>query len=101
MGKTLGTDLAKGKVTLPVIRLYTGTPPAERLALRDRLAHPDGAADLQWLRELLRGAGAVEYAQDRARRSVDEAKAALEGLPEGFDRAPLRHLADYVLYRRA
>ncbi len=102
MGKTLGTDLAKGKATLPVIRLVAATPAAERPALFDLLAHVDeapGARDR--LHNLLRGCGAVEYTLGRARRCVEEATAALAGLPDGFDREPLVRLAGHVVRRRA
>ena len=101
-GKTLGTDLAKGKSTLPVIRLVAETPAGERPALREFLAGMDGAAEpRRRLREMLRERGAVEYALARARRLAEEAMAALDGLPDGFDRAPLALLADYVTCRRA
>jgi octaprenyl-diphosphate synthase len=101
-GKTLGTDLAKGKSTLPLIRLVAATPDAERPALREFLSGVNGAAEpRRQLREMLRERGAVEYALARARRCIEEAKAVLAGLPDGFDREPLARLADYVLTRRA
>lgn len=102
MGKTLGTDLAKGKATLPVIRLVAETPAAERPALLDLLARTDGVPESRRrLSDLLRGCGAVEYTLGRARRCVEEATAALAGLPGGFDRDPLVRLAEHVIRRRA
>jgi octaprenyl-diphosphate synthase len=101
VGKTLGTDLEKGKVTLPVIRLFAVTPDGGRPALRELLAAAGGVEERRRrMLDLLRGCGALEYAQARSRRCVEEAKAALEGLPDGFDRAPLVQLADYVVNRR-
>jgi octaprenyl-diphosphate synthase len=38
MGKTLGTDLASGKMTLPLFILLERLPPADRLALADEIA---------------------------------------------------------------
>ncbi len=102
MGKTLGTDLAKGKVTLPVIRLVAETPGAERPALLDLLTHMNGSPEpRRKLRELLSRRGAVDYALGCARRCIEEAKAALDGLPDTFDRVPLVRLADHVVSRRA
>jgi len=100
-GKTLGTDLAKGKTTLPVIRLVAATPAGERAALRELLSHADGPGERARLRERLLRCGAVDYALGRARRCAEEAKAALDGLPDGFDREPLLRLADHVTDRRA
>ena len=37
VGKTLGTDLAKGKLTLPVLRLLQRAKPAERLHLEQMI----------------------------------------------------------------
>jgi octaprenyl-diphosphate synthase len=102
MGKTLGTDLEKGKVTLPVIRLHAVTPASERQALRDLLMGVRTSEEARrLLRDRLRESGALEYAFARARRCVEDAKATLDGLPDGFDRAPLLHLADHVVSRRA
>jgi octaprenyl-diphosphate synthase len=102
MGKTLGTDLEKGKVTLPVIRLHAVTPAAERPALREFLMGMNASEESRRrLRDRLRESGAIEYAFARARRCVEEAKAALDGLPDSFDRIPLLGLADHVVSRRA
>lgn len=101
MGKSLGTDLAKGKLTLPIIRLVAATPDLDRPALRELLTHLNGnPADRRRLVELLRGRGALDYALERARGHAEKAAAALDALPNGFARAPLRDLAAYVVSRR-
>jgi octaprenyl-diphosphate synthase len=102
MGKTLGTDLAKGKVTLPLLRLFALAGEGERAALRELIISRNGDPETRTrLRAQLQERGAIEYAFDRARRHVEEAKDALDGLPAGFDHAPLAQLADFVVRRRA
>ena len=41
MGKSLGTDLEKQKLTLPLIRLLDQLPESEATQVRELLTHPD------------------------------------------------------------
>lgn len=97
VGKTLGRDLAKGKLTLPLIRhLQTsgaalpvtasgGLDPDEARVLCDAVVAGDGLA----------------YAQARARSLVADAKQALgDAVPDGPARRLMMDLADAVVHRR-
>jgi octaprenyl-diphosphate synthase len=97
-GKSLGTDLEKQKLTLPLIRLLATSAPATASAVRRLLADATPESRME-LRPLLESSGALAYAWDRARQSVASAVAALGALPDSHARSTLRHLAGYVLRR--
>jgi octaprenyl-diphosphate synthase len=97
-GKTLGTDLEQGKLTLPLIRLLATASPADAARVRDLLG-ADHAEARHALRPLLQAGDALDYAWDRARASVSTALAALDVLPESPAKSTLRSLAQYVVRR--
>ncbi len=100
VGKSLGTDVAKGKMTLPVIHFLRTAPPAERDAMRALLAAPEPPPDFRArARSLLRDRGSIAFAMDRAERLAAEARDAVESLPPGPCRDSLHGLAEYVLQR--
>ena len=97
-GKTLGTDLQKQKLTLPIIRLLSILPQDEADQLRDELAHPDGDAR-SILRPMLQASGSLEYAWSAAQRFAESARSALDLLPDSRARDILRQLTAYVVRR--
>ena len=99
MGKSLGTDLEKGKATLPVIRAYALATPAERreLAVILELSGDERAGTLvPWLERT----GSIEYARAKARWYIDQALAELESLPASESVDVLQTLAEFVLARQ-
>lgn len=100
VGKSLGTDVAKGKMTLPVIHFLGTAPAAERDAMKVLLANPgmDGTSRNR-ARALLRGQGSIDFALGRAETLVGEARDHLEALDPSPFRDALHALADYVLQR--
>jgi octaprenyl-diphosphate synthase len=107
VGKSLGTDVAKGKMTLPVIHFLRTAPAAEREAMKSLLVRTgmdsgnpgmDGTSRNR-ARTLLRGQGSIEFAFRRAEELVGEARTHLETLPPSPSRDALHALADYVLQR--
>ncbi len=108
VGKTLGRDLDKGKLTLPLIHFLSRAEGATRAQTLDLLHRRAGAetdeafrlASLERLRAALSDSGAVAYARTAAERLIAEAKAALaDNLPPGAARATLDRMADAVLTR--
>lgn len=97
VGKSLGTDLAKGKLTLPLLWLAERQGGAE--ALR-RLMDGDPAGALRRLKAAFPVAEAVAYAMGEAERRVHRAREALAALPAGPARDALHQLAGFVLSRR-
>jgi octaprenyl-diphosphate synthase len=99
VGKSLGTDLSKGKVTLPLLYLLQRDPGcADRL--RAVLGQPEPVA-LRRLRAEFPLEHALAYAMDEAQRRVRKAQACLSVLPAGPARAALAQAAGYVLSRRS
>ncbi|MGA1709300.1 MAG: polyprenyl synthetase family protein, partial [Phycisphaerales bacterium] len=95
VGKTLGRDLEKGKMTLPAVLLFAAAGGREReVALSAILAR-----DAVSLRALLEQRGAVDAARARAASFVEDAKRALEAVPDSPARELLRSLADAVVAR--
>ena len=96
VGKDLGKDLDKGKVTLPVILHLRGADEAERirtLALLDDLAH-GRTHDRGAMQSVLRDSGAIEAAQAAAEECLEKARACLGALPESLAESPARGLLD-------
>ncbi|TVQ30267.1 MAG: polyprenyl synthetase family protein [Phycisphaeraceae bacterium] len=101
VGKSLGKDLEKGKLTLPMIHHLQTADPMTRgrtLVLLDdfRADSPEhqGAA-----LEAIRSTGSIEYALSEARRLVSEAKASLDAVVDSPARALMLDLAEAVLAR--
>jgi octaprenyl-diphosphate synthase len=80
IGKTLGSDLRRGKLTLPILHLL-GTA---SLADKARMTAQILSGDEQGVRALVGRAieaGAVRYAVERGCAMLDDAKAQLEAVP--------------------
>ena len=97
-GKTLGTDLAQQKLTLPVIHCLHRLPPAEAAKLRDAiLAGADGLGHR--VLAALEKTQSVAYAKRKADELARSAKAELECLPRSECRAVLEGVADWSVRR--
>jgi octaprenyl-diphosphate synthase len=92
IGKTLGTDLASGKFTLPLLLLLEKSPEAERAKIAAGLAKRDGAE----LRRMLVEAGVVEAVRAAFDAEVDAALAALKPFAANASCEPLDSLATFV-----
>lgn len=96
VGKSLGKDLMKGKLTLPVIRHLARADQRERGEALELIERGDAAA----LRDRLQASGSVEHTRAAAQRTVGEAKALLATLPPGEALDLFNTLADSVISRR-
>ncbi len=100
VGKTLGKDLEKGKLTLPLIhRLETAHPPQRQHLLS--LLRGDDADRGRRIAELLGKTDSVVYARRRAEQLIREAKGQCRLLSESPARDLLDAMADAVLSRQA
>jgi len=100
VGKSTGTDIDDGKVTLPVLHVYARASEDVRATIRDVFTVPgieDRAARLRADVDLEAG---VEHALGRARELVDSARARLATLPRTAARAALEEASGFVLQRR-
>jgi len=98
-GKTLGSDVAKGKMTLPLIYIYQKADSRAKaemarifaeVSARDRRGALEAAFDLPW---------GLARAGEEARRLAAQALEELHGLGAGPAAASLAGLADFVLSR--
>jgi octaprenyl-diphosphate synthase len=97
-GKSLGTDLEKQKLTLPVIYLLRLIEPEAAAEVRRLLA--EARADhRRQLRPYLERTGAIDRAWQCAKHHVKQALEALDVLPDSDAKAVLRILAQYVVRR--
>ncbi|MEX2217190.1 MAG: polyprenyl synthetase family protein, partial [Phycisphaerales bacterium] len=107
LGKPVGKDMEKGKLTLPMIHHLAAAPPQERgrsLRLMEAATggggDGPGAADAAGaLVHALVASGSLAHARETAERMIAEAKAELAPLPAGPARETLLSMADAVLNR--
>jgi octaprenyl-diphosphate synthase len=93
-GKNLGTDLAEGKPTLPLIYVLRHGTAAEQALIRRALEK--GTVDqLGKVLAAIESTGAVPYTRALAERHGREAEAAVSGLPESPFKTALIGLARY------
>ncbi|MBM79438.1 MAG: polyprenyl synthetase [Planctomycetaceae bacterium] len=98
MGKTLGSDLQKQKLTLPLIRLLEQLGEAEAAQVREILAQPNeetGAA----LKPYFARCEAIEYAHHRAIEFAQEARQQIEKLPDSEATQILADVAEFAVNR--
>jgi octaprenyl-diphosphate synthase len=100
VGKSLGTDLERCKMTLPLIHFLREGPRPSVERVRDALVGRRGRAEAHAIRDAVTAAGSVEFARARAERCVGDAVRCLDVLPESQAKSTLRRLAGYVLDRR-
>lgn len=94
-GKTLGTDLAKGKLTLPMLNLLEQATQRQRDQLHKRIIE-GGELDPRILAGIAEYEGAIANAVDTGIQDVEDALAALDFLPESNAKAALAQIARFV-----
>lgn len=97
-GKTLGLDVEKGKMTLPMIHFLKSAPHEHRELLRSLLGSRD-ADKAERIRNLILPSKSITYARDRARQLVDRARGAIADLPDTEARQVLDAMAEFVVSR--
>ena len=98
VGKTLGIDVEKGKMTLPLIHFLRHAPAEQRALLRSLLAGSDPEKS-ERIRHLILPSASMEYARDRAREYAGRAREALATLPDSDARRVLETMAEFVVAR--
>jgi octaprenyl-diphosphate synthase len=98
-GKSLGTDLAKQKPTLPLIRLLSRASRRDRCELLEILSR-SGNHHRQMLRPWFERSDAISYAHDKALGYARLAGDELDKLPATAVRDALKGLTGFVVARR-
>jgi octaprenyl-diphosphate synthase len=98
-GKTVGTDLAKGKLTLPLLHVLAQAGPAEQERLHSIILHGTPENRTELLAQVVERGG-LKNAVRRVQSYLDQAVASLQVLPkttyretlEGIPRAVAEHV---------
>jgi len=105
VGKTLGRDLQKGKLTLPLIHCLKTVDADHRATMRrwleNGLVRDNGVEPVSAIRKQVIDCGSLEHARQWARRLIDQAQTALDAFPQSPARALLNEMAEAVLARDA
>lgn len=98
MGKTLGSDLRKQKLTLPLIRLLDQIGEAEGQTVRQWLSQPDEQTPSQLL-PYLKQTDAIQYTCSRAAEFAAAARHHLHPLPDSPAKRLLEEIAEFAVQR--
>jgi len=96
-GKSLGTDLAKEKATLPVIRALELASETDRQAILDLVSSDDRRPQL--LVPILERYGAIAYTRKRAATFSQRARRRLDNLASTSCRDVLAAMTEFVVSR--
>jgi octaprenyl-diphosphate synthase len=94
-GKSLGTDLAKGKLTWPVLLAWERAGAADRARLEGMIENWQ-PGNLAGVNELLARHETLEPSLAVVGQYLEAARGALKGLPESGGRAGLLGLAEFL-----
>lgn len=99
-GKSLGTDLAKGKLTLPLLLAWERATPVERTRLEEMIQNWQPPY-LRRVSELLARYETLSSTLEVLRRHLDQAREKLTILPEGEGRMGLMGLIEFLARQTA
>ncbi len=94
-GKSLGTDLAKGKLTLPLLLALERAAPVDRACL-EAMVREWESGSFSPLLKILRQHRALEDSQAEVHHRLQAAREKLAVLPDTESRSGLAGLADYL-----
>jgi octaprenyl-diphosphate synthase len=97
-GKSLGTDIAQQKPTLPIIHVLRNATPRDRQQLL-AILQDESIDRLAAARPFLERYGAIEYSRQQARECALRAAGHLEALPPSPSRDTLALMAEFVVAR--
>jgi len=97
-GKNLGTDLAEGKPTLPLIRTMQVGEASQRALIRSAIAD-GGSDDIESVLRAVESTDAIHYTAAAAQRYAAAAQSALADVPPSDYRTAMSQLADFTVSR--
>lgn len=97
-GKSLGSDLQKQKLTLPLIRLLSTASEEDSVQIRQYLSRPDVSTRDQ-LAPFLEKSDAFDYTNQKAKSLAQDARRQLESVPNTPAKRILSEIADFAVQR--
>ena len=102
LGRPLGSDIAKGKMTLMVVKALAEADDSDRARLVEILEDENSSQDdVDEAIDLFNKYGSIEYAHNVALENINGAKEVLEILPDSEAKQQLIDIADFVLERKS
>ncbi|MBT3022396.1 MAG: polyprenyl synthetase family protein [Candidatus Thiodiazotropha sp. (ex Lucina aurantia)] len=98
IGKNIGDDLAEGKPTLPLIQAMKCADQEKRRRLANIIEN-GGLEEIDFVMQAIADSDAISYTQQLAHQQAQQAKHALEALPDTPYRQALSNLADFSVAR--
>ncbi len=98
----IGCDIREGKRTLMVIHCLSKCSQKDReilLEILNRERSGTTEEDVLRVKEMFESSGSIDYAKERARSLIEEAKEIVSGFPEGL-RDMLEDFANYLIERK-
>lgn len=97
-GKSLGSDLQKQKLTLPLIRLLKTASETDAVEIRQLLARPDESTR-ERLTPFIERSDAFEYTNQKAKSLAQDARRQLDSLPNSGAKRILAEIAEFAVQR--
>ena len=102
LGKPIGSDVAKGKMTIIAVNALSSAGDDDRERLLNILKDTNNSQeDIDVAIDIFNKYGAIDYARTTALESVDKSKKVLDILPESSSKQVLIDIADFVLERHS
>ncbi|MDP6625268.1 MAG: polyprenyl synthetase family protein [Nitrospinota bacterium] len=99
-GKTIGLDFQRKKMTLPIINLFQKASAKDKKKVQELVLSNNNLSDrLKTLEVMMKHYGSIEYALEKAKNYVTEAKKEMVIFGESPSLAAILSLADYVVVR--
>jgi len=101
-GKAIGMDIKEGKTTLPLIRTLKKCSTAERELIEKALVREDdiGEDEITEIVSLINRYRGIEYAMEKARNYIAEAKKFLDPFEDAVPKKALLAISDYIIERK-
>jgi octaprenyl-diphosphate synthase len=101
LGKTIGLDFQRKKITLPLINLFQKASAEEKIIIQNlTFAHNDYASKLKTLVKMMEHYKTIEYAIEKAKNYVEEAKKEMEIFDDSPHLEAILSLAEHIVDRK-
>jgi octaprenyl-diphosphate synthase len=99
-GKRAGGDIKEKKITLPLIYSLNQVSPSKAAEIRKIIKNGKGKPEVETVIEFVRKNNGIDYSIGKARTYSQNAKEALNKLPDSQSKLALEALVDFVIDRK-